>query len=171
MNDTLEELVPQAQAGNKEAINILAKKFKNFIYSNALKLVRNYTEAETITQDVVIQAYISIQQLKCPKAYLSWVKKMTYHESMKTINQRQHYAEIIDCATPTSNNHDQEDLHKAIARLSPTHQKTLIGFYFQKKSIKQLAGEHEVPIGTIKQRLHNARCRLREHLLEIMKAN
>ena len=45
--------------------------------------------------------------------------------------------------------------------------KTLLAFYFEGRSIKQMSDDFDRPIGTIKRRLHTARHRLREQLDEL----
>ena len=44
---------------------------------------------------------------------------------------------------------------------------TLISFYFKGQSLKEMSDEFDRPIGTIKRRLHTARNRLREALLDV----
>jgi RNA polymerase sigma-70 factor (ECF subfamily) len=43
---------------------------------------------------------------------------------------------------------------------------TLVAFYINGRSLKQMSREFETPVGTIKRRLHVARNRLRDHLTD-----
>jgi RNA polymerase sigma-70 factor (ECF subfamily) len=52
-------------------------------------------------------------------------------------------------------------------RLRELDRKTLLAFYFEGRSIKQMSDDFDRPIGTIKRRLHTARHRLREQLDEL----
>ena len=57
-------------------------------------------------------------------------------------------------------------LWAGLDRLKPVDRATLVAFYIQGRSLKQMSREFETPIGTIKRRLHVARNRLRQHLEE-----
>ena len=48
--------------------------------------------------------------------------------------------------------------------------RTLMAFYFEGQSLKQMSDQFDSPIGTIKRRLHTARNRLKEMLTEMQSA-
>ena len=52
-------------------------------------------------------------------------------------------------------------------RLRELDRKTLIAFYFEGHSLKEMSDEFDSPIGTIKRRLHTARNRLKEELTSL----
>ena len=54
-----------------------------------------------------------------------------------------------------------EELRKGLEKLKRTDRETLVAFYIQGRSLKQMSREFETPVGTIKRRLHVARNRLR----------
>ena len=53
-----------------------------------------------------------------------------------------------------------------LSRLRDLDRRTLIAFYVEGQSLKQMSDEFASPIGTIKRRLHTARNRLREELAD-----
>ena len=55
-------------------------------------------------------------------------------------------------------------LWKGLDRLKEIDRATLVAFYIQGRSLKQMAREFATPVGTIKRRLHVARSRLRRQL-------
>jgi RNA polymerase sigma-70 factor (ECF subfamily) len=57
-----------------------------------------------------------------------------------------------------------ERLWTAMSRLKALDRETLIAFYIRGLSLIQMADELDVPLGTIKRRLHTARKRLRSEL-------
>ena len=56
----------------------------------------------------------------------------------------------------------------AIARLSKAQRETTTLFYINGYSIAEVAGVQEVPVGTVKRRLHDARARLKEEMLAMV---
>ena len=51
-------------------------------------------------------------------------------------------------------------------RLREMDRRTLIAFYVEGQSLKEMSDEFDSPIGTIKRRLHTARNRLRKELTD-----
>jgi RNA polymerase sigma-70 factor (ECF subfamily) len=57
-----------------------------------------------------------------------------------------------------------ERLWQALARLKSLDREALIAFYIRGLSLVEMVGELDVPLGTIKRRLHTARKRLKAEL-------
>ncbi len=73
--------------------------------------------------------------------------------------------------TPLENLLRSEQAHQVrsgLQRLRELDRKTLIAFYFEGHSLKQMSDEFDSPIGTIKRRLHTARNRLRRELADLL---
>ena len=56
------------------------------------------------------------------------------------------------------------DVRAAINRLSPTHAATIRLFYLEEYSLREVAAAMDVPQGTVKSRLSQARNLLKNHL-------
>jgi RNA polymerase sigma-70 factor (ECF subfamily) len=56
------------------------------------------------------------------------------------------------------------ELYRGLDKLKPVDRATLVAFYIQGRSLKQMSREFETPVGTIKRRLHVARNRLKKQL-------
>ena len=57
-----------------------------------------------------------------------------------------------------------------LSKLRDLDRRTLIAFYVEGQSLKQMSDKFDSPIGTIKRRLHTARTRLRKELTEAIPA-
>ena len=65
---------------------------------------------------------------------------------------------------------DAHELRKGLSSLKPLDRDTLIAFYFEGRSLKELSARYDSPVGTIKRRLHTARGRLKAVLGEFQPA-
>ena len=65
---------------------------------------------------------------------------------------------------------DAQQLRTGIDRLGKLDRQTLMAFYFEGQSLKDMAEVFDSPIGTIKRRLHTARNRLRDAILAMQPA-
>ena len=59
---------------------------------------------------------------------------------------------------------DAAAVHRALDRLSLPHREVLTLFFLQELSLEQIAAVVDVPLGTVKSRLHHAKRALREVL-------
>jgi RNA polymerase sigma-70 factor (ECF subfamily) len=65
---------------------------------------------------------------------------------------------------------DAHELRKGLSCLKQLDRDTLIAFYFEGRSLKELSVRYDSPVGTIKRRLHTARGRLKVALGEFQPA-
>ena len=170
------ELVVRAQAGDREAFGRLLEQFQPTVRAIALRRLGNASEALELTQEVFLHVLRRIHQLREPERFAGWLRQVTVRMAINRATR--------GLAPPTvetsilegaSGQVDQpldalilseraEQLREALARLKPLDRETLIAFYIRGLSLLEMADELEVPLGTIKRRLHTARRRLRLEL-------
>ena len=68
------------------------------------------------------------------------------------------------------NQANARQLRGGLAKLRDLDRRTLVAFYFEGRSLKEMSDEFDSPVGTIKRRLHTARNRLKEELGELLPA-
>jgi RNA polymerase sigma-70 factor (ECF subfamily) len=65
---------------------------------------------------------------------------------------------------------EASQVREGLSQLRRLDRETLVAFYFEGQSLKQMSARFESPVGTIKRRLHTARHRLREALADFQPA-
>jgi RNA polymerase sigma-70 factor (ECF subfamily) len=145
----------------------------------ALARLRDADEAQELTQDVLVHAFVKLGQLRHPAAFPGWLRQITARMAVNRMVRRgtravggETTAPGLDTATAPQaspvehliSREQAEQVRKGIDRLNPMDRETLLAFYFRGQSLDQMSREHEAPIGTIKRRLHVARNRLRREL-------
>ncbi len=63
-------------------------------------------------------------------------------------------AEMVAVADDDESVAEWPRLARAIVGLTPVHRAVIVGFYLRQQSYEELASEADVPVGTIKSRLH-----------------
>lgn len=170
------ELVTLAQNGDRDAYGELAERLRPGVYSMLLTRLRDPDEAQELTQEVLVHAYVKIGQLRHPAAFTSWVRQIATRMVINRVTRQSTELaldpNLFDAApsrddSPVERMIEREDatlLHEGLGRLRPMDRETLVAFYFQGQSIEQMSVETAAPIGTVKRRLHVARNRLRAEL-------
>ena len=76
-NALVAELVRRAQAGDRDAFGALVERYERSVFATALRRLRDYSEAEELTQDVLLQAFTKLDQLRVPEAFGGWLRSIT----------------------------------------------------------------------------------------------
>ncbi len=183
MNETeMIELVTLAQNGDRDAFGQLVTQFEQTVFATVLRRLRNHSEALEVTQDVFIQAMRKLPQLREPARFAGWLKRvavrMSINRAVRRPNETARSPEMFGSLTADAQS-PLEDLMQSeqagqvrggLEKLRELDRQTLIAFYFEGQSLKQMSDQFDSPIGTIKRRLHTARNRLKEMLVEMQSA-
>ncbi|QGJ68362.1 ECF RNA polymerase sigma factor SigW [Planctomycetales bacterium 10988] len=172
-------LVELARQGDSQAFGQLAQNFESTIFSIALRRLGNYAEAQELAQEVFIQAFNKLHQLKEPICFAGWLRSMAARMAINCIKRRKSTvssepemleASYVDRETPLDAalaSERSSQVRAGLARLRKMDRETLVAFYMHGESIEQMSHHFDSPVGTIKRRLHTARKRLAEELAEM----
>ena len=170
------KIVEAARDGDRAAYGELVERFQSTVYALALSRLRNPAEAQELVQEVFIHAMTKLGQLRDPHCFAGWLRQITERMAINRLTRHGpvYGAEpsVLENAQAASTNplddlirtEQKAKLWAGLERLKPVDRATLVAFYINGRSLKQMSREFETPIGTIKRRLHVARNRLREHL-------
>ncbi len=176
--------VQRAQAGDQAAFGDLFEQFEPTVFGIVFKRLRNHAEADETTQDVFIQAMRKLPQLREAERFPGWIRQIAVRMSINRAVRRprektqspetfHRYHAAEDCTSPLEDILQGERSHQlwgGLNKLRDLDRETLIAFYFDGQSLKEMSTAFASPIGTIKRRLHTARNRLREELVEMQSA-
>jgi RNA polymerase sigma-70 factor (ECF subfamily) len=170
------ELVRLAQAGDRVAFGELVIRFQGAVFAAALTRLRDAGEAQELAQEVFVHAMRKLPQLREPRCFAGWLRRITARMAINRLTRRGPLrgadAGLLD-AVPSVTAGPLEDLLRAeqrsavqagLRRLKPLDRQALEAFYLRGRSLKRIARELAVPVGTVKRRLHVARRRLKEVL-------
>jgi len=83
--------VQQALLGDEQAFGQLVREHQSMVYSVCRSIVRNHHDAEEVMQDVFVQAYQKLSQLKEPKKFSQWLLRIAQNRSRSFLRyQKRH---------------------------------------------------------------------------------
>ena len=167
--------VVQAQEGDRDAMGRLIEQFERTVYAICLSRLGNANEASELTQEVFLQVLRRIDQIREPDRFAGWLRQMAVRMAINRATRRPLLPSVEDEILEGAVESDDFDspletliaqerveaVRDALAQLKPLDRETLVDFYFHGLSLIEMADRLEVPIGTVKRRLHVARSRLR----------
>jgi len=169
---TVAELARAAQAGDRDAFGELVVRFERAVFATALRRLRNYAEAEELTQDVFLKAFEKLGQLREPEAFAGWLKSIA---GRMAINRAVRRPPVITCEASALEGFGADtvaplaavlkaeqagEVRQGLMKLKALDRQTLEAFYVHGQSLAEMAARFRAPVGTIKRRLHVARKRL-----------
>jgi RNA polymerase sigma factor (sigma-70 family) len=163
-----EILVIRCQQGEKEAFGLLVELWQKPLLTFALRYLEQETEVLDVVQETWISVIRKLNKLQNPSLFIPWLFRILTNKCIDRIRKKQAEARLVkntNLKSETSkNSNGNDDLDKAIQKLSD-EQKTLIIMRFgQGLQVGQIAALLNIPDGTVKSRLHRAIARLREIL-------
>ncbi|MGO1470343.1 MAG: RNA polymerase sigma factor [Tissierella sp.] len=169
-----ELLIEKACKGDKRSFERIINLYKNYIFAIILSFIKNYEEAENISQEVFLQIYISLPKFQ-EDNFKAWISRIATNKSIDYLRKKRSrvkeekidYIESIDINPRLENikgpesllldKEKKEDIKKQIDSLPTIYKKTIIKFYLEEKSYKEIAREEDLPIKTIESRLYRGR--------------
>lgn len=171
-------LVAVALDGGPEAFAPIVARYKEAVFGVTLARLRHFHDAEDAAQNAFIKAYTGLGGLKDPDRLGAWLRAIAIRcaddcraRRPETASQEKTNDLLAQGGTPLEALERQERrdtvLH-TVGRLSKAQRETVTLFYLGGHGLKEIATLLEVPLGTVKRRLHDARQRLRKEMLNMV---
>ncbi len=160
-----------ALAGGPEAFAPILEKYQDAVFGVALARVRNFHDAEDVAQRVFLEAFERLGTVKDPVRLGGWLRTLAIHKSIDWLRSRKETVDmdkIPEPAVGAEKNELREQVLAAIERLSRAQRETVTLFYINGYSLEEVANMQGSPVGTVKSRLHDARTKLKEEMLNMV---
>lgn len=164
-----EVLVLLIQAGSAEAFEHLVARWTPRLVRYVVRMLgvspSAPDEARDIVQETWVSAMAGLRTLRDPKAFPAWIYGIATRrcaDAIRTTARRRRLQAdaATESVTQTRSSPSPDlsfELTDAIRQLPPTHRAVVHLFYREELSLEDIASILDVPVGTVKSRLHNAR--------------
>jgi RNA polymerase sigma factor (sigma-70 family) len=178
--------VTLARSGDKEAFSILAERYQPMIIQLALQRVSNLEIAYELAQEAILEAYLSLEFLRDPDRFRSWLYGITLNVCRNYLRQqkqttlsldslRENGEEIIladPAPAPGSTEWVEATIAKntlaeAISGLSANNRAVANLFYFAQLTLQEIADKLDISVVAVKSRLYKTRQELKTILLPL----
>jgi RNA polymerase sigma-70 factor (ECF subfamily) len=172
-DDPIPALVIQAQRGELGAFDALARRHLRVAYTLALAIVGNPSDAEDAAQDALVRALERIDTCRNPAAFRAWLLQIVRHQC-HTLGRRKRLAPKptgdgeLEAGDPTGLAPDahtmQRPLLASLRRLAEHEREVVLLHDLEGWTHAEIASALEISVVTSRQRLFQARRKLRESL-------
>jgi RNA polymerase sigma-70 factor (ECF subfamily) len=174
------ELVARAKAGDTAAFDELVRKYRARVYSLALHLTGQASDADDITQDAFLKAYHKLPEFEGRSEFFTWIYRITLHRALNAKRDRKRRRTVpmddprlvaavaVDAEGDPERATQLRDRYRALLeafdQLTPLLQTTVVLTTLQGLSYKEAAVVLETTEGTIAWRIHEARRKMAAYL-------
>lgn len=167
--------------GDSNAFSFLVERYKNMVFTLALKMTKSREDAEEVSQDSFVKAYRYLPKFKGDSKFSTWLYKISYNTCLDSIkkNAYQKSNVVIDKITENyivslenvMDSIEKEEraiiINNCLDQLAEEEKAILVFFYFKELSLKEIVEITAMSEANVKVKLHRAR----KKLLSIVKNN
>ncbi len=172
-------LVSRAAAGDMVAFEDLVRRYRNDVYALSYHFLKNREEAWDTSQEVFIKAHRALGRYRGEASFKTWILRITANHCKDQFKKRKLDTVVLDETIgggPASPNLgpdrslEAQELGKAIdeavAALPPKHRMAFVLREYEDMSYQEMAAAMRCSLGTVMSRLHHARKKLQQALLD-----
>ncbi len=178
MNDDA-HLIEQTLAGRSAAFGQLVTKYQDRLYNTLVHVAGNAEDARDVVQEALVQAFVKLDSFQGASAFYTWLYRIAFNVAISHRRRRrpavsvEHAREVggeepIDTTEAPTERLEREErarqVHQALGQLSEEHRDVLVLREMEGFCYETIAQVLELPIGTVRSRLHRARLQLHEQL-------
>lgn len=175
MKEEIEKIAKEIEKfkeGNEEAFEEIYKLSKETIEGYIVSFLKDKNYEEDVLQETYLQIYKNINQLKEPKAFLGWARKITvnisnrYIDKCKSENDKMEFSkkqdfdvenDKINTELIVENKDKQRIVREALNSLTDIKKIIVTDYYFNNMKVDEIAESLEIASGTVKNHLFQAR--------------
>ncbi len=170
--------VVRAQQGDRRAFDALTVQFQDMAFGYAYALTQAFELAQDMTQEAFVEAFRTIGQLSQPAAWPSRLRLLVFKHYDRIRRRGALNVTPIDEARMTPDGHllpdevldgkrKQAAIAAAMTRLTGEERTIIALFYTGNYTRREIAEFLDVSTVTVKNRLHSARRKMKETLLQM----
>jgi RNA polymerase sigma-70 factor (ECF subfamily) len=163
-------LVRSAQAGDQAAFRRLVARHKDRAYALALRLTGSAADAEEVAQDAFVRAWRALPAFRLEAAFGTWlhriVSRLALDRRVQLVARARREAPESAAPEPVAPEAAGDENERRLARLlddlGERARAAVVLYYYEDRSVSEVARILGVPEGTVKTLLSRARDALRE---------
>ncbi|MFQ6077791.1 MAG: RNA polymerase sigma factor [Thermodesulfobacteriota bacterium] len=177
--EELKSLVIRAQAGDLDAYGEIVRRFQDMAYGYGYSILGDFHLAEDAAQEAFIEAYRDLPKLREPAAFPGWFRRIVFKHCDRLTRGKHVLTVPLEAAAGmasrdpgpdeiTEEREMKDKVLEAIKALPENERMVTTLFYINGYSQKEIAEFLDVPVTTVKNRLHTSRKRLKERMVEMV---
>ncbi|WP_223703149.1 RNA polymerase sigma factor SigW [Sutcliffiella deserti] len=187
MEELIRKRIKQVKKGDQDAFGEIVEIYKDKIFQLVYRMVGNAHEAEDVAQEAFIRAYININSYDINRKFSTWLYRIATNLTIDRIRKKKPdyyldaevagtdgltmYSQVAaDIALPEEEVESlelQNEIQRQILKLPDKYRSVIVLKYIDELSLIEISEILEIPVGTVKTRIHRGREALRQQLRHV----
>ena len=181
-----QSLIAACRAGRTEAFGMLVDRYQDRLYPTVLRLIGRPDDALDLLQETFLRAFERLESFQGDSSFYTWVYRIAVNLALSDRRRRKRKGcrllegervgpidppddpEQTDPSLPLERSERDDRIQAALDELAPDHRAVVVLKDLDGLRYEEIAETLGVPIGTVRSRLHRARCELRERLKDLL---
>jgi RNA polymerase sigma-70 factor, ECF subfamily len=179
-----QSLVQACRAGQTEAFGSLVARYQGRLYPTVMRLIGSAEDAEDVLQDTFVRAFEKLDQFHGDSSFYTWIYRIAVNLALSGYRRRRVRTVLrpkldrrafsgrdlpdesadADPSMPLERAEREKIVEAALNKLGPEHRAVVVLKDFDGHRYEEISAILNIPVGTVRSRLHRARCELRERL-------
>lgn len=172
-------LINRSVAGDTGAFGELVVRYQNRLYNSLVHYLRNESEAEEVLQESFILSFTRLSSFQGKSSFYTWLYRIAFNTAISRRRRKRTQVSLerdmagagkeLDGGAPSPESQlDQQErsdeLMAALGRLHEDHRSILVLREMDDLSYEEISEILDLPVGTVRSRLHRARAQLKDEL-------
>jgi RNA polymerase sigma-70 factor, ECF subfamily len=163
-------LVELARGGDEEAFASLIRMAGDRLMAVAFRILRDIDRAEDAVQQAIVTAWRELPALRDPDRFDGWLYRVLVNACYVEARKTRRWDANVRLLTPDMSSgssdaflsvEDRDELERAFRRLPPQQRAVFVLHHYLGMRHAEIAEALDVPVGTVKSRIHYASATLR----------
>ncbi|GGD29398.1 MULTISPECIES: RNA polymerase sigma factor SigW [Pontibacillus] len=183
----IKQKIKKVKKGDHSAFEDVVTFYQNKVYQICYRMLGNAHEAEDIAQEAFIRAYTNIHSYDENRKFSTWLYRIATNLSIDRIRKKKpdyfldaevRGTEGLTMYSQISADEDlpeeeveslelQEYIHQEILKLPAKYRSVIVLRYIDELSLQEISDILDIPVGTVKTRVHRGREALRKKLRHV----
>jgi RNA polymerase sigma-70 factor (ECF subfamily) len=176
-----QDLIDACRAGETEAFGVLIRRYQDRLFPTVVRLTGCAEDAHDLLQDTFLRAFAKLGCFHGESSFYTWIYRIAVNLALSGRRRRRPTARLGDlhqgaAADPALDPRESDPtlpaeqaerdriIQNALNELAADHRAVVVMKEFDGLRYEEIGAILNVPVGTVRSRLHRARCELRERL-------
>jgi RNA polymerase sigma-70 factor, ECF subfamily len=184
MENIIKKRIKQVKKGDQNAFGEIVEIYKNNVFQLCYRMLGNRHEAEDMAQEAFIRAFVNIHTYNPNYKFSTWIFRIATNLCIDRIRKKKpdYYLDEEVAGTEGLNMYSkipsnaprpedeleslelQEIVQKEIVKLPEKYRSVIVLKYIEELSLNEISEILDLPLGTVKTRIHRGREALRHQL-------
>ncbi|SFB24010.1 MULTISPECIES: RNA polymerase sigma factor SigW [unclassified Bacillus (in: firmicutes)] len=184
MDVIVKKRIMEVKKGDQNAFSEIVEIYKDKVFQLCYRMLGNRHEAEDIAQEAFIRAYVNINSFNMNLKFSTWLYRIATNLCIDRIRKKKPdyfldaevsgtdgltmYSQIpSDTPLPEKELESlelQDTIQKEILKLPEKYRSAIVLKYVEELSLNEISEILDLPLGTVKTRIHRGREALRQQL-------